>query len=286
MSFTVAIVGRPNVGKSTAVQPPGRPARRAGRRPARRDARPARGEARLGDLAFTVIDTAGLDEAAPESLYRPHAGADRGRDRAGRRGLLPDRRTHRPDARRPCLRRSRAQVRQAGDPVANKSEGAARRSRQARGLCARSGRSGADLSRARRRSGRSLRGAARGVAGRDRVARGCRAPAGRRRAVEEARPQPIRVAVVGRPNAGKSTLVNRLLGEERLADRAGSRHHARCHCGRSDWQGRQFRVHDTAGLRRRSRVEEKLEKLSVADALEAIRFAEVVVLLMDATAPL
>src|SRR5262249_54994575 len=96
--------------------------------------------------------------------------------------------------------------------------------------------------------------------------------------------RPIRVAVVGRPNAGKSTLVNNLLGEERLltGPEAGITRDAIA--VELDWQGRRFLMHDTAGLRRRSRVEDKLEKLSVSDALEAIRFAEVVIVLMDAAA--
>jgi len=96
--------------------------------------------------------------------------------------------------------------------------------------------------------------------------------------------RPIRVAVVGRPNAGKSTLVNRLLGEERLltGPEAGITRDAIA--VELDWQGRAFLMHDTAGLRRRSRVDNKLEKLSVSDALEAIRFAEVVIVLMDAAA--
>jgi GTPase len=96
---------------------------------------------------------------------------------------------------------------------------------------------------------------------------------------------PIRIAVVGRPNSGKSTLVNRLLGEERLltGPEAGITRDAIA--VNVTWDDRRFRVHDTAGLRRRSRIEEKLEKLSVADALNAVRFAEVVILLMDAEHP-
>jgi GTP-binding protein len=94
--------------------------------------------------------------------------------------------------------------------------------------------------------------------------------------------RPIRVAVLGRPNAGKSTLINRLLGEERLltSPEAGTTRDSIA--VDVTWKGREFRVFDTAGLRRRSRIEDKLEKLSVSDALRAVRFAEVVVLMMDA----
>ena len=97
--------------------------------------------------------------------------------------------------------------------------------------------------------------------------------------------KPIRIAVVGRPNTGKSTLINRLLGEERLltGPEAGITRDAIA--VDLDWQGRTLRIHDTAGLRRRSRVSEKLEKLSTADTLNAIRFAEVVIVLVDAEAP-
>ena len=96
--------------------------------------------------------------------------------------------------------------------------------------------------------------------------------------------RPIRMAVVGRPNAGKSTLVNRLIGTERLltGPEAGITRDAIAVAAK--WEERDFLVFDTAGLRRRSKIDDTLEKLSVADALEAIRFAEVVVLLMDATA--
>src|SRR5207244_8659309 len=94
--------------------------------------------------------------------------------------------------------------------------------------------------------------------------------------------RPIRVAIVGRPNAGKSTLINHLLGEERLLTSAEAGTTRDSISVEINWQGRDLRVFDTAGLRRRSRIEEKLEKLSVADALRAVRFAEVVVLMMDA----
>jgi GTP-binding protein len=101
----------------------------------------------------------------------------------------------------------------------------------------------------------------------------------------DAADRPIRVAVVGRPNTGKSTLINRLLGEERLltGPEAGITRDAIAVA--LEWKGREFRLFDTAGMRRRARIEEKLEKLSVADTLNAIRFAEVVVVLMDSERP-
>jgi GTP-binding protein len=94
--------------------------------------------------------------------------------------------------------------------------------------------------------------------------------------------RPIRVAVVGRPNSGKSTLINRLLGEERLL--TGPEPGITRDAIASDltWHDRQFRIYDTAGLRRRSKVDEKLEKLSAADTLRAVRFADVVILLLEA----
>ena len=97
--------------------------------------------------------------------------------------------------------------------------------------------------------------------------------------------KPLRIAVLGRPNAGKSTLINHILGQDRLLvgpepgitrDSIGLD---------AEWNGRKLRIFDTAGLRRKSRIVEKVEKLAVADALRAVRFAEVVVLLLDATIP-
>ncbi|HTZ00708.1 MAG TPA: ribosome biogenesis GTPase Der, partial [Xanthobacteraceae bacterium] len=96
---------------------------------------------------------------------------------------------------------------------------------------------------------------------------------------------PIRIAIVGRPNTGKSTLINRLLGEERLLTGPESGITRDAIAVDVVWHDKRFRIHDTAGMRRRARIEEKLEKLSVSDALNAIRFAEVVIVLIDAQAP-
>ena len=95
----------------------------------------------------------------------------------------------------------------------------------------------------------------------------------------------IRVAVIGRPNTGKSTLINRLFGEERLLTGPEAGITRDSIAVEVTWRDRLFRFHDTAGMRRRSRIDEKLEKLSVSDTLNAVRFAEVVIVLMDATAP-
>jgi GTP-binding protein len=285
MSFTVAIIGRPNVGKSTLFN------RLVGKRLALVDDRPGvtrdrrEGRARLGDLAFTAIDTAGLEKATRESLTARMQTQTEAAIAAADAVLFVV------DARAGAMPIDRAfadLVRRSGKPsilVANKSEGragdAGRLEAYELGLgepiaiSAEHGEGLADLYDA---LCAALPGAtAAPVESDDGEAE---TDSG-----EPAADHPIRVAVVGRPNSGKSTLINRLLGEERLltGPEAGITRDAIA--VDVTWQDRPFRIHDTAGMRRRARIEEKLERLSVADALNAIRFAEVVVLLMDAEKP-
>jgi GTP-binding protein len=272
MPFTVAIIGRPNVGKSTLFN------RLVGRRLALVDDRPGvtrdrrEGEGRLGDIAFTVIDTAGLEQSAPESLSgRMRAQTEAAIDLADAVFFLIDARA----GPLPADHAFADVARKAGKPiilVANKSEGSAgetgRLEAYALGL------------------GEPVAISAEHDEGMSDLYDALRAVLPQHAGVEasdvaDGQAHRIRVAIVGRPNAGKSTLINRLIGEERLltGPEAGITRDAIA--VEHVWQNHRFRIYDTAGLRRRSRVEEKLEKLSVADALNAVRFAEVVVVLLD-----
>ena len=279
MSFTIAIIGRPNVGKSTLFN------RLVGQKLALVDDEPGvtrdrrEGEGRLGDLEFTLIDTAGLDEGAKGSLTaRMQEQTEIAIELAdalmfvfdARMGLTPNDRAFADFARR------------ANKPVvlvANKSEGKhgelGAMESYALGLgdpiqiSAEHGEGLSDLYDALR------------VLMPEPVEEEEFDDDDIIESDEDLAQRPIRVAIVGRPNAGKSTLINHLLGEERLltSPEAGTTRDSIS--VEITWQGREFRVFDTAGIRRRSRIEEKLEKLSVADALRAVRFAEVVVLMMD-----
>jgi GTP-binding protein len=279
MSFTIAIIGRPNVGKSTLFN------RLVGQKLALVDDEPGvtrdrrEGAARLGDLEFTVIDTAGLDEGAKGSLTA------RMQEQTETAIKLADALMFVVDARAGLTPNDSAFAdfaRRADKPVvlvANKSEGkhgdAGAMEAYALGL------------------GEPIQISAEHGEGLSELYDALRAlmpeppdeaesPGEDGDGVEDWSSRPIRVAIVGRPNAGKSTLINHLLGEERLLTSAEAGTTRDSISVEINWRGRAFRVFDTAGLRRRARIEEKLEKLSVADALRAVRFAEVVVLMMDA----
>ncbi|MDB5408409.1 MAG: ribosome biosis GTPase Der [Rhodospirillales bacterium] len=284
MHFTAAIIGRPNVGKSTLFN------RLVGQRLALVDDLPGvtrdrrEGEARLSDLVFRVIDTAGLDDVQDDSLEA------RMRQQTEQAVADADVVLFVIDARAgitPLDKHFAAWLRRGKTPVvvvANKAEG-----RGGAGgiyeafelglgdpvaISAEHGEGLADLFAALMPYGEAPSSEPVDEVDDAEVPD------------EEPAAHKIQLAIVGRPNVGKSTLINRLLGEDRMltGPEAGITRDA---IG-VDWQWRDhsFRIIDTAGMRKKPKVEGKLEKLSVGDTLRTIRFAEVVVLVLDGEQPL
>jgi GTP-binding protein len=279
MTFSVAIIGRPNVGKSTLFN------RLVGKRLALVDDTPGvtrdwrEGEGRIASLRFRVLDTAGLEDAPEDSL------AGRMRRQTEQALRAADVTLFLIDARAgvtPLDEYFADLLRKESTPVilvANKCEGRAGEpgllESFALGLgdpvpvSAEHGEGMGDLFEA-------LLPHAEAAEARPPDAEG------EGESIEEEEDRgPLQLAIVGRPNVGKSTLINRLLGEERLltGPEAGITRDSIA----VDWQfkGRPVKLVDTAGLRRRARISEKLEKLSGSDAMRAIRFAQVVVLMLD-----
>jgi len=281
MPFTIAIVGRPNVGKSTLFN------RLVGSRLAlvhdqpgvTRDIR--LGNAALGDLSFQIIDTAGLEEATPHSLaeniqYQTEkaiAQADAILFVIDARAGITPLDHHFVD----LLRRQKTPV----IIVANKCEGNAGESGRLEAYALGFG-DPIDVS-----ADHGL-----GLDGLYDALESHLLPAtnnltanidSTHETVDEQQ-RPLQLAIVGRPNTGKSTLVNRLIGEQRLL--TGPEPGVTRDAIQLDWnyEGRAIRLVDTAGIRRRSKIKDAVEKLSVADTYRAIKLAEVVVLVMDAAA--
>ncbi|NLS04403.1 ribosome biogenesis GTPase Der [Rhizobium sp. P32RR-XVIII] len=297
MSFTVAIVGRPNVGKSTLFN------RLVGKKLAlvddtpgvTRDRRP--GDARLVDLKFTIVDTAGLEEADAESLQgRMRAQTEAAIDDADLSLFVVDAKT----GLTPVDTALAEMLRRRGKPVvlvANKAEARGSDSGfydafslglgEPTPISAEHGQGMLDL----RDAIVAALGEERAFPPKEDVAvTDVDVPQTDVDGEDDEEPvyddtKPLRVAIVGRPNAGKSTLINRFLGEDRLLTGPEAGITRDSISVEWDWRGRTIKMFDTAGMRRKAKVIEKLEKLSVADTLRAIRFAELVVIVFDATIP-
>jgi GTP-binding protein len=279
MPLTVAIIGRPNVGKSTLFN------RLTGKRHAIVDDTPGvtrdrrEGDARIGDLEFRLIDTAGLEDADDASLE------GRMRKQTERAVAEADVALFMIDARAgltPVDEHFAQWLRTQKTPVvllANKCEGNA----------AEAGR----MEAYRLGLGDPLPVSAEHGGGMAELYEALLAfepadPSGlpdENDADDEERDNsPLSMAIVGRPNVGKSTMVNRLLGQDRMltGPEAGITRDAITIPWQ--WKGRPVHLVDTAGMRRRGRIEEKLEILSVQDSRRAVQFAEVVVLVLDSNA--
>ena len=288
MTAIVALIGRPNVGKSTLFN------RLVGKKLALVDDRPGvtrdrrEGDASLGHLRFTVIDTAGLEEADKDSLAgRMRAQTETAIAQADVILFMIDARLGITPMDQPFA----DLVRKSGKPVillANKAEG----KKGADGIIeaytlglgdpvpfsAEHGEGTSDLLEALAPFIEDEPEEAEADAWTDVPGEGTDEDA-------DDPDKPLRVTIIGRPNAGKSTLVNRMIGEDRLLVGPEAGITRDTISVDWEWRGRKVKLFDTAGMRKRARIEEKLEKLSVADSLRAIRFAEVVVVLLDATIP-
>ncbi len=277
MSFNVAIVGRPNVGKSTLFN------RLAGRRLALVDDQPGltrdrrEAEVTLDGCALTLIDTAGLDSGDDGLTARMRLQTEAAIVQADLVLFMIDARAGVTAADEIFA----DLVRKHGKPVVlavNKSEGRAAEPGfyeafslglgEPLAISAEHATGVGDVSEA--------------------IAEVCRNS--QEEAEADVQPDedgvyPLRIAIAGRPNVGKSTLVNALLGEERMITGPEAGITRDSVASEIAWGTRRLRVFDTAGLRRKARIEARAEVLSVGDTLRAIKFAEVVVVLLDAQQP-
>lgn len=298
MSFTLAIVGRPNVGKSTLFN------RLVGKKLALVDDQPGvtrdlrEGQGRLGDLRFIVIDSAGLEMAEDDSLQgRMRRLTERAVDEADVCLFVIDARagvTAADEYFADILRRRAKHVLLA----ANKAEGRAGESgfleAYSLGLgepiriSAEHGEGMEDLYQALMPLADQIEADRPAPIEAETDVDLSEADAESGEGAEDWRPseaRPLQLAVIGRPNAGKSTLINKIIGEDRLLTGPEAGITRDSISVTTEFMGTPMRIFDTAGMRKKAKVTDKVEKLSVADGLRAVKFAEVVVVLLDVEIP-